>query len=394
MFETLQPAPADKILALIGLYRNDPRPGKVDLGVGVYKDTDGRTPVMRAVREAEKRLLASQDTKTYLGLAGDTGFNAAMIKLAFGEKADPSRIRAAQAPGGSGALRLVAELLQRTRAGATVWLSDPTWPNHLPVMRAAGLQVRDYPYFDAASGAVRFDEMLGALKTANSGDVVLLHGCCHNPTGANLDTAQWAKVADVLLERGLLPFVDIAYQGFGEGLDADAAGLRLLAGKVPEMVVASSCSKNFAVYRDRVGAAMIVAKDGAQADVAMSQMLAAARALYSMPPDHGAAAVRMVLEDVHLKKDWETELEEMRLRMLRLRVAFAEALRRQSNSDRFDFVASHRGMFSRLGLTEAQVERLRTEYAVYMVGDSRINVAGLPEDGMDDLAKAIVSVLD
>ncbi|TPI32812.1 aspartate/tyrosine/aromatic aminotransferase [Mesorhizobium sp. B3-1-9] len=394
MFETLQPAPADKILALIGLYRNDPRPGKVDLGVGVYKDIDGRTPVMRAVREAEKRLLASQDTKTYLGLAGDTGFNAAMIKLAFGEKADPSRIRAAQAPGGSGALRLAAELLQRTRAGATVWLSDPTWPNHLPVMRAAGLQVRDYPYFDAASGAVRFDEMLATLRTANSGDVVLLHGCCHNPTGANLNAAQWAKVADVLLERGLLPFVDIAYQGFGEGLDADAAGLRLLAGKVPEMVIASSCSKNFAVYRDRVGAAMIMAKDGAQADVAMSQMLAAARVLYSMPPDHGAAAVRMVLEDASLRKDWETELEEMRLRMLRLRVAFAEALRRQSNSDRFDFVASHRGMFSRLGLTEAQVERLRTEHAVYMVGDSRINVAGLPEDGMDDLAKAIVSVLD
>ena len=394
MFETLQPAPADKILALIGLYRNDPRPGKVDLGVGVYKDIDGRTPVMRAVREAEKRLLASQDTKTYLGLAGDTGFNAAMIKLAFGEKADHSRIRAAQAPGGSGALRLVAELLQRTRAGATVWLSDPTWPNHPPVMRAAGLQVRDYPYFDAASGSVRFDEMLAALKTANSGDVVLLHGCCHNPTGANLDAAQWAKVADVLLERGLLPFVDIAYQGFGEGLDADAAGLRLLADRVPEMVVASSCSKNFAVYRDRVGAAMVMAKDGAQADVAMSQVLAAARALYSMPPDHGAAAVRMVLEDAGLKKDWETELEGMRLRMLRLRVAFAEALRRQSNSDRFDFVADHRGMFSRLGLTEAQVERLRTEHAVYMVGDSRINVAGLPEDGMDDLAKAIVSVLD
>ncbi|MDX8512813.1 amino acid aminotransferase [Mesorhizobium captivum] len=394
MFETLQPAPADKILALIGLYRADTRPGKVDLGVGVYKDRDGKTPVMRAVREAEKRLLAGQDTKTYLGLAGDTGFNAAMIKLAFGDTADLSRIRAAQAPGGSGALRLVAELLQRSRPGATVWLSDPTWPNHLPVMRAAGLQVREYPYFDAASGAVRFSDMLAALKTANSGDVVLLHGCCHNPTGANLDIAQWAKVADVLVERGLLPFVDIAYQGFGEGLDADAAGLRLLAEKVPEMVVASSCSKNFAVYRDRVGAAMIMTKDGAQADVAMSQMLAAARALYSMPPDHGAAAVRMVLEDADLKKDWQSELEEMRLRMLRLRVAFAEALRRQSNSDRFDFVASHRGMFSRLGLTEAQVERLRTEHAVYMVGDSRINVAGLPEDGMDELAKAIVSVLD
>lgn len=394
MFENLQPAPADKILALIGLYRADPRSDKVDLGVGVYKDREGRTPVMRAVREAETRLFAGQDTKTYLGLAGDTAFNTAMIKLAFGDKADLSCIRAAQAPGGSGALRLVAELLQRTRAGATVWLSNPTWPNHMPVVRAAGLQVREYPYFDAASGTVRFDEMLAALRTAASGDVVLLHGCCHNPTGANLNASQWAKVADVLVERGLLPFIDIAYQGFGEGLDADAEGLRLVASKVPEMVVASSCSKNFAVYRDRVGAAMIMARDGAQADVAMSQMLSAARAIYSMPPDHGAAAVRIVLEDAALRADWEAELEEMRLRMLRLRVAFADALRRQTNSDRFDFVASHRGMFSRLGLTEAQVERLRVEHGVYMVGDSRINVAGLPEDGMDRLAKAIVLVLD
>ncbi|RVC78378.1 aspartate/tyrosine/aromatic aminotransferase, partial [Mesorhizobium sp. M4A.F.Ca.ET.022.05.2.1] len=331
---------------------------------------------------------------TYLGLAGDTAFDTAMAKLTFGDNADLSRIRTAQAPGGSGALRLVAELLQRTRAGATVWLSDPTWPNHMPVMRAAGLQIRDYPYFDAASGSVRFKDMVAALRTAERGDVVLLHGCCHNPTGANLDAAQWAEVADLVVERGLLPFVDIAYQGFGEGLDADAAGLRLLAARAPEMVVASSCSKNFAVYRDRVGAAMILAKDSAQADVAMSQMLSAARALYSMPPDHGAAAVRIVLEDAALRADWQAELEEMRLRMLRLRVGFAEALRRQSNSDRFDFVASHRGMFSRLGLSEAQVERLRTEHAVYMVGDSRINVAGLPEDGMDALAKAIVSVLD
>ncbi|MET3580639.1 aromatic-amino-acid transaminase [Mesorhizobium robiniae] len=394
MFEDLQPAPADKILALIGLYRADPRPDKVDLGVGVYKDLDGKTPVMRAVREAEKRLLQSQDTKTYLGLAGDTGFNTAMARLVFGPAAELTRIRAAQAPGGSGALRLVAELLKRTRSDATIWLSDPTWPNHVPVMRAAGLQIREYPYFDAASGAVRFADMMSALATARSGDVVLLHGCCHNPTGANLDTAQWAEVADLLVERGLLPFVDIAYQGFGEGLDTDAAGLRLLAEKVPEMVVASSCSKNFAVYRDRVGAAMILAKDGAQADVAMSQMLSAARAMYSMPPDHGAAAVRIVLEDATLRADWEAELEEMRLRMLRLRVQFAEALRRQSNSDRFDFVASHRGMFSRLGLSEAQVERLRAEHGVYMVGDSRINVAGLPEDGMEALAKAIVSVLD
>ena len=394
MFEDLQPAPTDKILALIGLYRADPRTDKVDLGVGVYKDRDGKTAVMRAVREAEKRLLQSQDTKTYLGLAGDLAFNEVMAKLVFGDSADLTRIRAAQAPGGSGALRLAAELLKRTRPDATVWISNPTWPNHVPMMRGAGLTIAEYPYFDAVSGSVRFDDMLATLKTAKPGDAVLLHGCCHNPTGANLSIEQWTRVTDLLVERGLLPFVDIAYQGFGEGLEADAAGLRLVAGKVPEMLVASSCSKNFAVYRDRVGAAMILAKSGTEADIALGHMLAAARTLYSMPPDHGAAAVRVVLQDKELRADWEAELEEMRQRMLRLRVAFAEALRRQSNSDRFDFIAEHRGMFSRLGLTEAQVDRLRTEHGVYMVGDSRINVAGLPEDGLDKLAQAIVSVLD
>jgi len=394
MFETLQRAPPDKILALIGLYRADPRPNKVDLGVGVYRDGAGRTPVLRAVREAEKRLWQSQDTKTYLGLSGDIAFNAAMIDLVFGKDADTSRIRAAQAPGGSGALRLVAELLQRSRPGVTVWTSDPTWPNHLPIVRGAGLATRDYPYFDEATGKVRFDAMVETLKGAAAGDVVLLHGCCHNPTGANLDAAQWQMLADLLAERKLLPFVDLAYQGFGDGLEADAQGLRILAANVPEMVVAASCSKNFAVYRDRVGAAMLMARDSAQADIAASNMLAAARALYSMPPDHGAAAVRIVLEDPALRADWEAELDEMRLRMLRLRREFADALRRISNSDRFDFIAEHRGMFSRLGLTGSQVERLRDEHAVYMVGDSRINVAGLPENGLEELARTIVSVLD
>ena len=394
MFEKLQPAPADKILALIGLYRADPRADKVDLGVGVYKDESGGTPVMRAVREAEQRLYREQNTKTYLGLAGDTQFNSAMVKMVFGPAADTSRIRAAQAPGGSGALRLVAELLKRTRTDATVWVSDPTWPNHIPMMRGAGLQVAEYPYFDAATGGVRFDDMLATLKQAPSGDVVLLHGCCHNPTGANLTAAQWEAIADLLAERQLMPFIDIAYQGFGEGLDADAEGLRIVAAKVPEMVVAASCSKNFAVYRDRVGAAMVLAKDGAQGDVALSNMLSAARAIYSMPPDHGAAAVRIVLEDEALRSVWETELNAMRERMLRLRVELADALRLQSNSSRFDFLAQHRGMFSRLGLTPQQVERLRVEHGIYMVDDSRINVAGLPEGKMTELAKAIVSVLE
>lgn len=394
MFENLQPAPTDKILALIGLYRSDPRPEKLDLGVGVYKDRDGNTPVMRAIREAERRLHETQATKSYLGLAGDTAFNAAMLELAFGQTGDRNRMRAAQAPGGSGALRLGAELVKRSRPEAAIWVSDPTWANHVPIIREAGLQARDYPYFDTATGAIRFEAMLATLRQAPAGDVVLLHGCCHNPTGANLDAAQWTALAGMLVEKNILPFIDMAYQGFGDGLEADAAGLRIMAASVPEMIVAASCSKNFAVYRERVGAAMVMAGTGAQADAALGHMLAAARTLYSMPPDHGAAAVRMVLEDPALRADWQAELEEMRLRMLQLRVGLAETLRRQSNSDRFDFIASHRGMFSRLGLTQAQVDRLRDEHAVYMVGDSRINIAGLPEDGLERLAKAIVSVLD
>lgn len=392
MFETLQPAQPDKILALIGMYRDDPRPGKIDLGVGVYKDPAGRTPIIGAVREAEQRLYREQDSKSYLGLAGDVAFNAAMTRLVFGADADTRRIRTCQAPGGSGALRIVAELMHRARPGATVWLSDPTWPNHLPIMRAAGIEARDYPYFDPATGTVRFDAMMEALGTAKAGDIVLLHGCCHNPTGANLDIGQWSALAGLLVERGLFPFVDIAYQGFGDGLDEDAAGLRLVAAKVPEMAVAASCSKNFSVYRDRVGAAMLMGRTETETETAFGQLLSVTRGMYSMPPDHGAAAVRIVLDDAALRSGWQAELEAMRQRMVTLRENFADALRRQSNSDRYDFLARHRGMFSRLGIGPSEVERLRADHAVYMVGDGRINVAGLPGDRLDELAAAIVSV--
>jgi aspartate/tyrosine/aromatic aminotransferase len=393
MFETLQPAQPDKILALIGMYRDDPRPGKIDLGVGVYKDEAGKTAIMQAVREAEQRLYRAQDTKSYLGLAGDVAFNAAMIKLVFGANADTMRTRACQAPGGSGALRILAELLAQARSGATLWLSDPTWPNHVPLIRAAGLATRDYPYFDPATGAVRFDAMMEALATAKAGDIILLHGCCHNPTGANLDREQWTALADLIVERGLFPFVDIAYQGFGDGLDEDAEGLRILAAKVPEMAAAVSCSKNFSVYRDRVGAAMLMGRTEMEANTAAGQLQSVARGMYSMPPDHGAAAVRIVLEDDGLRSNWRAELEAMRRRMVSLREGLADALRRQSNSDRYDFLARHQGMFSRLGISPEQVERLRTEHGVYVVGDSRINVAGLPGGRLDELAKAIVSVV-
>ncbi|MCO5063427.1 MAG: aspartate/tyrosine/aromatic aminotransferase [Rhizobiaceae bacterium] len=393
MFETLKPAAPDKIIALIGMYRDDPRQDKLDLGVGVYKDKQGRTTIMRAIREAEKRLYSEQTTKTYLGMAGDLAFNAAMIQLVFGPSADTSRIRAAQAPGGSGSLRIIAELLHRARPGAQVWLSDPTWPNHVPLIEASGLKTRSYPYFDAATGTVRFNDMMAALGQAEAGDIVVLHGCCHNPTGANLSSEQWTQLAQLLLEKQLFPFVDLAYQGFGDGLDADAQGVRILAGIVPEMAVAASCSKNFSVYRDRVGAAILMGRSEAEADAANSQLLSVARGMYSMPPDHGAAAVRIILTDADLRADWQAELEEIRMRMIALRQGLADALRKQSNSDRFDFIANHRGMFSRLGLTVEQVHRLRAEHGIYMVDDSRINIAGLPDDRLDQLAKSIVSVL-
>ena len=369
------------------------RTEKLDLGVGVYKDAGGATPIMRAVREAEQRLHDGQATKTYLGLAGDVAFNAAMIGLVFGEAADRARLRAAQTPGGTGALRMLAELIRLAKPDATVWVPDPTWPNHMPILRGTGLATKVYPYFDAATSSVRFDAMMETLKTVPAGDVVLLHGCCHNPTGADLSADQWRALAALLAERGLTPFLDIAYQGFGEGLEEDAAGLRILAETVPELLAAASCSKNFSVYRDRAGAALLLAKDAAQADTAYSQLLTAGRALWSMPPDHAAACVRIILEDAALKADWKAELEEVRLRMLTLREGFAEALRRQSNSARFDFIARQRGMFSRLGISGDEVARLRTEHGVYIVGDSRFNVAGLPGDRLDELAAKIVGVL-
>lgn len=392
MFETLKPAAPDGILALMSLYRDDPRADKMDLGVGVYRDETGATPVMRAVREAERRLHEGQATKTYLGLAGDTAFNALMIGLVLGEGADRARLRAAQTPGGTGALRQLADLIRLARPDATVWAPDPTWPNHLPILRAAGLKIASFPYYDPAQG-ITLDAAIAALKGAAAGDVVLLHGCCHNPTGADLSLDQWRAIGGLAVERGLIPFVDIAYQGFGQGLDEDAAGVRLLAGMVPEMLVAASCSKNFSVYRDRAGAAILLARTAGEADIAYSQLLGVGRGIWSMPPDHAAACVRIVLEDAALRADWQAELDAVRARMLALRQGFADALHQKSNSARFDFVAGQRGMFSRLGLTPDEVTRLRDEHGVYIVGDSRFNVAGLPGGRLDELAAKVVSVL-
>ncbi|MBW8639270.1 aspartate/tyrosine/aromatic aminotransferase [Hoeflea sp. WL0058] len=394
MFENVQAAPADKILGLMMQFREDPRDNKLDLGVGVYKDSHGDTPVLAAVKSAELRLFDSQKTKAYVGVQGDKEFCAEMASLVLGDSVSMDRARICQAPGGTGALSILSMLIGRTAPDATVWLSDPTWPNHMPLLKNARLKTQQYPYYDTKNGKLLFDGMMEALSAAKPGDVLLVHGCCHNPTGADLDLAQWAAIADLCLEKGLLPFVDFAYLGFGDGLEEDAAGLRLLASKVPEMLIAASCSKNFGVYRERVGAAMIIAAAPAQAEATFTQLMSVTRAVYSMPPDHGAAIVRMVLTDPHLKSEWITELNDMRNRMLKLRSGFAEALRRESNSSRFDFIADQRGMFSRLGIAPEEIDRIRADHGIYIVGDSRINIAGLPDNRLDEVARAIVSSIE
>jgi aspartate aminotransferase len=393
MFETLTKAPGDKILALMGEYAADPRPTKIDLGVGVYKDEAGVTPILSSVKKAEERILAQGKTKTYLGIAGNKGFGAAVLDLVLGDTLDRSRVRIAQAPGGTGSLWVLMQLVNRARPGATIWVSDPTWPNHNPIALGAGLTVKSYPYFDTETRGVRFEQMLATLDGLGKDDVVLLHGCCHNPTGANLTNAQWDQVAASLAKTGALPFIDLAYLGFGDGLAADAYGTLKVVASVPEALIAFSGSKNFGLYRERIGAAILIARDAAQADIAQSQLLNIIRGSYSQPPDHGAEIIRTILEDAELRAEWEAELEAMRNRMIRLREKLSEAIRTKSNSADFDFIAAHRGMFSLLGLENAVVEHLKAANGVYMIGDSRINVAGIPEDRVDDLADALLAAI-
>ncbi len=392
MFEVLNPPPADKIIALMGLYAADPRTDKVDLGVGVYKDSDGNTPVMRAVKRAEERLWQAQTTKSYVGLLGDPDFVAAMRDLVFGDAVPAERVAGAQTPGGTGAVRQILELVKRARPEATVWYSDPTWPNHPAIIRHVGIESRTYRYFDAETRGVDLAGMRADLADVAAGDVVLLHGCCHNPTGASFSEEDWATLADLLRERGAVPMIDLAYQGFGDGLEADVRGMRAMVAALPETLIAASCSKNFGLYRERVGAAFAIAADPEVAKVTAGNLAVLNRVNFSFPPDHGARLVAMILREPDLRTEWEAELAEMRERMLGLRRGLAAALRRETNSDRFDFVQDHRGMFSRLGASPEQVEALRAEYGIYMIGDSRINVAGLPEDGLDKLARAMVAV--
>ena len=393
MLEALKAQPQDKILQLIQMFKDDPRGDKIDLGVGVYKDATGLTPVMRAVKAAEKQIWDMQDSKTYTALTGEPGYNTAMRDLILNGAVAADRLSSIATPGGTGAVRLAIDLAKMANPGATVWVSKPTWGNHISIIKFVGLPVAEYRYFDAASGVVDFAAVLADLAQVKAGDVVLLHGCCHNPTGANLTLDQWAEVIALLQAKQALPLVDLAYQGFGDGLDEDAAPTRLIAQSFPEVLIAASCSKNFGVYRDRAGILIAISADAEQAKITQGNLSFLNRQTYSFPPDHGIRAVMTVLQDGALTADWKAELEATRNGMLGLRAQLAEELRKATNSDRFDFVARHRGMFSLLGLTEAQVVRLREEFGIYMVSDSRINIAGLNAATVPVLARAVAAVL-
>jgi len=390
MFQTLKAQAPDKILSLMQAYKADDRDTKIDLGVGVYKDASGNTPVMRAVKEAERRLVAEQTTKTYTGLAGDPAFADAMIDLLLADTVQRDRISAIATPGGTGAIRQALEIVKLAAPGATIWISNPSWPNHASIIKFLGLRLREYRYFDEATRGVDFDGMIADLSTVTEGDVVLIHGCCHNPTGANPTLDQWDQIIATLQKVQAVPFVDVAYQGFGDGLDQDAQATRKIAAAFPNVMIAASCSKNFGIYRERTGILMGIAKDAEEAKLTQANLNFLNRQNYSFPPDHGARVVTTILTDPALRADWEAELEETRNSMLSLRKQLADELRRLSNDDRFDFIADHRGMFSRLGTSEAKVEVLRAEHGIYMVSDSRMNIAGLNAKTVPILAQAIV----
>jgi len=386
LFDGLKPQAPDALLALIGLFAADPRTDKIDLGVGVYRDESGATPVFRAVKAAEARLLQTQTSKSYLGPEGDARFTELLKPVVFGDKADLGNVVGVQTPGGTGALRLAAELIGAAKPGTKVWVGTPTWPNHPPVFASARLDIQTYRYFDQASQTILFDEMMDALGRAEAGDVVLLHGCCHNPTGANLTGLQWADVAELVARRGLIPLVDLAYQGLGEGLDQDAAGLRLILESAGDVIAAFSCDKNFGLYRDRVGALYVRTQASAQAELVLSNMLALARPNWSMPPDHGAAVVRLILDDAELAADWKKELTSMRLRIAEVRKALADG------DSFFAPQLQQQGMFSLLPLNPDQVLTLRKEHAVYMAGSGRVNLAGLTLKTVPKFIEAVKSV--
>jgi aromatic-amino-acid transaminase len=384
----LPPVESDSLLQLIALCNADPRQEKIDVGVGVFRDGVGRTPILPVIKDAERILLETQETKSYLGSAGDKRFAELIRPILLGDLADDNRIAGVQTPGGCGALRLGFELIATVNPQARVHVGTPTWPNHPPIIRAVGLQIVEYPYYDRENSAVLFDSRMGALENARAGDVVLLHGCCHNPTGADLSPDEWAAVASVCAERKLLPLVDIAYQGFGRGLEEDAAGVRLMLRSCSEVIVAQSCDKNFSVYRDRVGSLFLKTGSEETTARAMGHVFQRAREMWSMPPDHGAAAVRLVLDTPELRDRWPGELAAMRDRINAVRKRIA------SVDPRLAYIGNQFGMFSMLPLSREKVLALREKHAIYMADSGRFNVVGLGDDQIDRFTAAVVEALD
>jgi aromatic-amino-acid transaminase len=387
-FADLEPVPADPLIGLIALCDADPRPDKIDVGVGVFRDGAGNTPILKVMKEAEQRLHDTQVTKAYLGSAGDKRFAELLRPILLGEHADDPRIAGLQTPGGCGALRLGFELIATANPGARVLLGTPSWPNHAPIIRAVGLEIVEYPYYERGQATIRFEDMVAALRSAEPGDVALLHGCCHNPTGADLSEDQWREVRDAVVDRGLIPLIDIAYQGFGRGLDEDAFGVRLMLSSCDEIIVAQSCDKNFSCYRDRVGSMWVKTGSVETTTTAMGHVFQRSREMWSMPPDHGAACARIILEDPQLHARWLVELEGMRGRINSVRQRLAAA------DPRLAFIGRQFGMFSMLPLSAQQVLKLRTDHAIYMAESGRFNVVGLSDAQIDRFTAAVVEALD
>jgi aspartate aminotransferase len=396
MFESLKPAAIDPILGLMAAFREDPRDNKIDLGVGVYQDDRGRTPVMDAVKRAESKLMELEQTKSYQGIAGDAEYNSRMLALMFGDDhsiLSSGRIKTLQAPGGSGALRVGAEVVKRARPEAKLWVGVPTWPNHIPLLGSAGFEIEEYPYYDMESRQINSDLMMETLRKVPAGDVVLLHGCCHNPTGADLTNAQWDEITEIALERGFIPFIDTAYQGLGDGLEEDAYGMRTMAAKLPEMLIASSCSKNFGLYRERTGSITFITQTSEQATIVAAQAMSVARQLYSMPPAHGALLVSLILGDAELCSDWKAELEEVRLRIKSMRTLLADSIQDNAQGMDFSHIKRQNGMFSFLGVKPEHLVRLREEFGIYIVSSTRINLAGINSSNINYLSESIREVL-
>ena len=398
MFENLKLQSEDKIMALMSLYKADERKEKIDLGVGVYKNNKGQTPIMDAVQKASRILNNTQKTKSYVGLSGNLGFIDNVSQLVLADAVPKNQIIGAQAPGGTGAFHQLLLLIRSMEKDKRVWISSPSWPNHAAILNHLGIQFNNYNYFDYDTCEVNFSRMMSDLQKISSGDVLLLHGCCHNPTGANLSLENWTELTQFCEKKNILPLIDLAYQGFGDGINDDVKGVQYMASNLPEVCIGISCSKNFGLYRERVGAALMVVSDKKIHKLVEENLKSFNRVTFSFPPDYGASLVEIILggnnsqnkELIHL---WEKELNSMRNGMLELRKLLSDSLRRSTNSTRFDFIERHRGMFSLMGLSVDQVARLRKEFGIYMVGDSRINIAGLNKDQIDYFSSSIAAVI-